>query len=124
MIIEQVEGLVATYTAIRITNLSISALILIIVLLRFPLWLSNPPTQVRLFGLLALSVPLTVMINALDQFQRNVEPGYAGAGTFVVLLILLSTILTVPENDGRPARLFRGLERLGVRFRARRQSRR
>lgn len=124
MIFDQVEGLVATYTAIRATNIALSALILLGVLVRFPLWLSNPPTQIRLFGLLCLAVPLTVLINAYDQATRSVDPGYAGAGTFIVLIILGATLIVVPENDGRPSRTLRGLERIGVRFRASRQSRR
>jgi branched-subunit amino acid ABC-type transport system permease component len=124
MIIEQVEGLVATYTAIRVINIALSAAILIGMLVRFPLWLSNPPTQTRLFGLLAALVPLTVVVNATDQHLRHVEPGPAGFGSFIVLIILGALLIVVPENDGRPSRTLRGLERLGVRFRASRQSRR
>lgn len=124
MTFEQAPELVPLYSGIRIASLVVAIMVLSIVISRLPLWLSAPPQHIKMLGLAATLMPLTVLVNAVDQLFRAVSPGLAVFGTLITLLVVGFAVLLAPENDGRPAPFLRGLERLGVRFRASRQTRR
>lgn len=123
MVIEQAAELVAVYGTIRVTNVVLAILVLLIAILRLPLWFSAPPAHIKMIGLAAVMASFTVLGSALNHLLRQVDPGPAVFGTLITLFMLGTAVLLAPENDGRPAPILRVLERLGVRVRSR-QSRR
>ncbi len=113
------EGFVAFYTVVRGINIALCVLLLLEVVHRTPLWRSRPPAFMRLIGLGASLATITILTGAIDHTVRGVDPGVAQFGALSVLISLGFAVALMPEADGRPAPIMRGLERLGVRARSR-----